>query len=416
MLFCQHRGSNLGRRALGASIPLALVAAMVMLLAAAQIRGALAGARERRQTAEELAALKTANRAFLRAAEESSTRLNDLNELIETRTSEQRRKVVSELQVLESLMRDFAANLSEKAKDGDAVAAPAPAAAAQSASYLEGVTDPVLLEMIRTSLEQNRVDLYLQPIVSLPQRKLRFYEALSRLRAEDGTVIMPEQYMRVAAPAGLMSVVDNLLLFRCVQVVRKLTQKQRDMAVFCNIAGDTLRDGEFFPQFLDYMHHNRDLAGHIVFEFAQETVLNADAQVEANLAYLANMGFALSMDHVATPPRLPPYQGAGRNPYQRHGPGPGSRGGGRFQKPARPLQHQSDCRTGGNRKDGGRTARLCGGLRTGLSVRRTARGARRYAETGGTAGQHGRDHSPPPRGLMCWHSCESVKKPVAAGL
>jgi cyclic-di-GMP phosphodiesterase TipF (flagellum assembly factor) len=326
MLFCQHWGSNLGRRALfmnnailtagfslagaivagglalalGASIPLAIVAAMVVVLAAAQIRGALAGARERRQTAEELAALKTANRAFLRAAEESSTRLNDLNELIETRTSEQRRKVVSELQVLESLMRDFAANLSEKAKDDDAAAAPVPAPAAEATSYLEGVTDPVLLEMIRTSLEQNRVDLYLQPIVSLPQRKLRFYEALSRLRAEDGTVIMPEQYMRVAAPAGLMSVVDNLLLFRCVQVVRKLTQKQRDMAVFCNIAGDTLRDGEFFPQFLDYMHHNRDLAGHIVFEFAQSVVLNADAQVEANLAYLANMGFALSMDHVTT--------------------------------------------------------------------------------------------------------------------
>ena len=69
-------------------------------------------------------------------------------------------------------------------------------------------------DTIRASLEENRVDLYLQPIVSLPQRKLRYYEALSRLRAEDGSVIMPAQYIKVAAPAGLMSVVDNLLLFR----------------------------------------------------------------------------------------------------------------------------------------------------------------------------------------------------------
>ena len=31
-----------------------------------------------------------------------------------------------------------------------------------------------MLETIRHSLEENRVDLYLQPIVSLPQRKLRY--------------------------------------------------------------------------------------------------------------------------------------------------------------------------------------------------------------------------------------------------
>ena len=59
-----------------------------------------------------------------------------------------------------------------------------------------------------------------------------------------------------------MSVVDNLLLFRCVQIVRRLTQKSREIGIFCNISGDTLADREFFPQFLDYMRVNRDLAGH----------------------------------------------------------------------------------------------------------------------------------------------------------
>jgi cyclic-di-GMP phosphodiesterase TipF (flagellum assembly factor) len=129
---------------------------------------------------------------------------------------------------------------------------------------------------------------------------LRFYEALSRLRAEDGSVIMPAQYIKVAAPAGLMSVVDNLLLFRCVQIVRKLTVKNKGIGVFCNISGDTLLDAEFFPQFLEYMHQNRDLAGQIVFEFSQDAVLKAGKGGEANLHYLSGLGFALSMDHVET--------------------------------------------------------------------------------------------------------------------
>ncbi|MGZ5922598.1 MAG: EAL domain-containing protein, partial [Rhizomicrobium sp.] len=167
-------------------------------------------------------------------------------------------------------------------------------------AYLASMGEGDLLETIRASLEENRVDLYLQPIVSLPQRKLRFYEALSRLRAEDGSVIMPAQYIKVAAPAGLMSVVDNLLLFRCVQIVRRLTLKSREIGVFCNISGDTLTDAEFFPQFLDYMQANRDLAGQIIFEFSQDAILKAGSVGEQNLARLAELGFALSMDHVET--------------------------------------------------------------------------------------------------------------------
>jgi len=88
----------------------------------------------------------------------------------------------------------------------------------------------------------------------LLQRKLRYYEALSRLHASDGTVI---QYMKVAGPAGLMTEVDNLLHFRCVQIVWRMTHKSRGLSVFCNISADTPTDQEFI------MHANRNLAGHI---------------------------------------------------------------------------------------------------------------------------------------------------------
>ena len=38
--------------------------------------------------------------------------------------------------------------------------------------------------LIAKAIEANRIDLYLQPIVTLPQRKVRYYEAMSRLRTE----------------------------------------------------------------------------------------------------------------------------------------------------------------------------------------------------------------------------------------
>ena len=277
----------------------AILAGAAVFLGITQIHAAILRKREKRTVRSEIARLKQANKEFRVIINETHAKIEDVKVSAEAKANAQSKKIISELQVLESLMRDFAGKIANSAR----VAAPASHMFEQQApvkakNYLETLGEPQLLETIRAALEENRVDLYLQPIVSLPQRKLRYYEALSRLRAEDGAVIMPAQYMKVAAPAGLMSVVDNLLLFRCVQIVRRLTVKTKEIAVFCNISGDTLADQEFFPQFLEYMHHNRDLASQIVFEFSQTAVTKAGPQGDSNLMYLSNLGFALSMDHV----------------------------------------------------------------------------------------------------------------------
>lgn len=285
----------------GIDAVIAALAGLLEFVLCAQVHASILRARDRTRTEEELAALKSANLGIARELDEARRKMDAMSAL-EQKSSEQGRKIVAELQVLESLIREFAENIARKAASEPAADETLLERRADRAarSYVDSLGEPELLELIRRSLEENRVDLYLQPIVSLPQRKLRFYEALSRLRAENGSVIMPQQYIKVAAPAGLMSVVDNLLLFRCVQVVRRLTQKRRDIGVFCNISGDTLKDAEFFPQFLDFLHHNRDLARQIVFEFAQDAILDAGESELANLRYLAGLGFALSMDQVRT--------------------------------------------------------------------------------------------------------------------
>ena len=306
MLTCLFASATLSAAlALFVGWPVALLSGALAFLFTQQMAGSFARRQDKRATQREIAALRRMTLEFEQSLETARHRMDDLTTQLEVRTDAQGRKIVSELKVLESLMREFASRVSKSARAAQDQIGPQHTMRTgrrqgSAGAYLATMGEGDLLETIRASLEENRVDLYLQPIVSLPQRKLRFYEALSRLRAEDGSVIMPAQYIKVAAPAGLMSVVDNLLLFRCVQIVRRLTQKSREIGVFCNISGDTLADVEFFPQFLDYMQANRDLAGQIIFEFAQDAVLKAGPQGEQNLARLAQLGFALSMDHVET--------------------------------------------------------------------------------------------------------------------
>jgi cyclic-di-GMP phosphodiesterase TipF (flagellum assembly factor) len=156
-----------------------------------------------------------------------------------------------------------------------------------------------LLETVRAALADNRVDLYLQPVVSLPQRRTVYYEGYSRLRDETGRVMMPAEYLTVAEPGGLISAIDNLLLFRCVQIVRRLASQDRQVGIFCNISLASLADEVFFPQFLEFLSANQDLRGALIFELGQ-AAFNARGSVEArNMAKLADLGFKFSIDKVS---------------------------------------------------------------------------------------------------------------------
>jgi cyclic-di-GMP phosphodiesterase TipF (flagellum assembly factor) len=156
-----------------------------------------------------------------------------------------------------------------------------------------------LLEIVRDALIDNRIDLYLQPVVSLPQRRTVFYESFSRLRDATGRVLMPAEYLTVAEPEGLMSTIDNLLLFRCAQLVRRLAKSDRKVGMFCNIALSSLADEAFFAQFLDFLTQNRDTAGGLIFELGQAAFERRGSTEARNMSKLAELGFRFSIDKVS---------------------------------------------------------------------------------------------------------------------
>jgi cyclic-di-GMP phosphodiesterase TipF (flagellum assembly factor) len=182
------------------------------------------------------------------------------------------------------------------------VAADAPAVSesgATSARHFRGLSREEIVALIDKAADAHRIDLYLQPVVTLPQRKVRYYEALSRLRTEDGDIVPAGEFIDIAESAGLMPRIDNLLLFRCVQVTRRLQLKNRDIGVFCNVCGLTLSDPVYFRHFLDFMDANRALSGALILEFTQKAYRAFGPIEHESLAALAERGFRFSMDHVA---------------------------------------------------------------------------------------------------------------------
>ncbi|WP_420346424.1 EAL domain-containing protein [Pelagibius sp.] len=191
--------------------------------------------------------------------------------------------------------------------DSEDAAAPAPAAAnANQAEKKAGVLPPValgldeaaVLEVARQALRDDRIDLVLQPIVLLPQRKRRYYECFSRLRTTDGFMILPEQYINLAEREGLVTAIDNMLLIRCIQLIRKIQRRNEKLDFFCNISSLTLGDDVFFADFVDFLDSNRALTRNLIFEFSQSDYNAWDASAGIYLKRLADLGCRFSLDGV----------------------------------------------------------------------------------------------------------------------
>ncbi len=169
----------------------------------------------------------------------------------------------------------------------------------------------LLLTTIRNAVEENRIDIFLQPMVTLPQRKVRYYEAVTRLRDDKDQILAAEDFIGTAEAGGLIGRIDHLVMLRCVQVLRRLMVRNKEVGVFCNVSAATLGNPATFAQCLDFLDANRALAPSFVLEFKQATFRSLGPVESENLAELAQRGYRFSIDHV-TDLRIEPRELADR--------------------------------------------------------------------------------------------------------
>ncbi|HEY2707718.1 MAG TPA: EAL domain-containing protein [Caulobacteraceae bacterium] len=253
------------------------------------VQGVVARASQAGELAGEIDAVREAHLLLASEIEKIQARLTDVVEHVAEDAMRRSDEIYSEVQLLEDIIQQMGERLETQ------LSLQVEKAEAEAASPRHSA----LLQTVRAALEAGRVDLYLQAVVSLPQRRTLYYESFSRLRDETGRVLMPAEFLSVAEPGGLVAAIDNLLLFRCVQIVRRLAGQDRKIGIFCNISLASLGDEEFFPQFMDVLGANRDLADSLIFELGQ-SAFEARGPLEArNMARLADLGFRFSIDKVS---------------------------------------------------------------------------------------------------------------------
>ncbi len=266
----------------------------------ALVHAAYAGLRWRVGVGRELAGLRQSHGRVMREVGFARAEAKRIYETLEAAGrgggAKAVREVVNEVKVLKGLIERLSESREAPAGGMEALSPPPAEEAPLPVAFQLDLDDDAILDIVRDGLKADRVELVLQAVVSLPQRKSRYFECFSRIGDAAGAIIVPEQYIAIAEREGLVTAIDNLLLFRCVQLVRRAQRANRGVGFFCNISPHTLADARFFRDFIAFMEENRDLAQALHFEFSQASIAEMSPEVADHLGQLRALGFQFSLD------------------------------------------------------------------------------------------------------------------------
>ncbi len=183
-------------------------------------------------------------------------------------------------------------------RPGQKPPAPEPQQRVANDAEYDDLSDMVVRELVGHAVRARAVDVFVQPIVRLPQRRVRFYEVFARVRARPGMYLPARRYMHLAEESALANEIDSLLLAECIKTIQSSAHVERAAPLFVNVSQSTLRNTAYLKKLLGFLAANRHLAPRLVLEIAHHQFRALDSASREILRGLGKLGCSVSFDHV----------------------------------------------------------------------------------------------------------------------
>ena len=154
-----------------------------------------------------------------------------------------------------------------------------------------------MMEEIREAVQQQRMTLLFQPIVSLRGDTTERYEVLLRMRNREGWELLPETVFALVKRHRIGMVLDRWVIAHSIRVLRERQARKQSVILFINISPTILQDEELLNWLQGGLSKTGVPAASLVFEM---TETSADLNKQALTPFLQGLkalGCGLSLDH-----------------------------------------------------------------------------------------------------------------------
>ncbi|MFQ5625486.1 MAG: EAL domain-containing protein, partial [Methyloligellaceae bacterium] len=149
-----------------------------------------------------------------------------------------------------------------------------------------------MADRIINALNERRMILALQPIVSAVERKPAYYEVLLRMREPDGTIVTAGEFIPVAERLGLIRLIDHRVLELCI----KLLKAAPNLHLAINVSGETASDAAWLNTLQGLANGERSLTQRMMIEITETAAITDIEESISFVKSLKELGCRVAID------------------------------------------------------------------------------------------------------------------------
>lgn len=151
---------------------------------------------------------------------------------------------------------------------------------------------------IAEALMQERIDVFLEPILGLDDHQARHYEVSARLRLADGSQLDQKVYSSAVRGTGLLPLIDAVKVSHTKRVALQLINRGRSGSFFSQVHGEALATSQFGEDIGTITGRDPAVAARLVLSFSQSDVRGFTPMQVRSLEQLKDLGFQFAMESV----------------------------------------------------------------------------------------------------------------------
>lgn len=149
-----------------------------------------------------------------------------------------------------------------------------------------------MADRIIRALNERRMVLALQPIVSAVDRKPAYYEALVRMREPNGDIVAAGEFIPIAERLGLVRLIDHRVLELCI----KLLQAAPNLKLSLNVSGETASDSAWLNALRGLAKGDCSLTRRMMVEITETAAITDIEESISFVASLKELGCRVAID------------------------------------------------------------------------------------------------------------------------
>ena len=154
---------------------------------------------------------------------------------------------------------------------------------------------------VTRAAEDNRLELYFQPIVPLTATAERaFYELTVRLRDDNGALVPPSEFIPAAERYNVMSVIDRWVVGQAITLLRERQRRGQPLPLLAvNLSGTSLNE-QSFVEFVLQSVADPGIAGALCFEITETAAVTSLSNARYLMSELRARGCRFALDDFGT--------------------------------------------------------------------------------------------------------------------